>query len=121
MSMVADMRRWVLAQIDERLLRSGITSRGVDAAYVRGNIASGSVTIGGAPLGTAGHAIADEGTALTQRATLNFTGPGVRAADNSGAARTDVTVNRWEPLTNGNAGTPELIFLAGDVIMMERP
>ena len=36
--------------------------------------------------------IKDEGSSLTQRATLNFTGPGVSCADNSGATRTDCTV-----------------------------
>jgi hypothetical protein len=50
--------------------------------------------------GTAGHTIADETSALTQRATLNFTGAGVTATDNSGAGRTDVTI----PGGGGTAG-----------------
>lgn len=63
MSMIADMRRWILAQMEERLLRSGITSRGVDAAYVRGNIASGSVTVGGSPIAGAHALVGSQHTA----------------------------------------------------------
>lgn len=36
--------------------------------------------------------IQDETSALTQRATVNFTGPNVTCADNSGSSRTDCTV-----------------------------
>jgi hypothetical protein len=67
----------------------------------------------------AGHAIEDEGIALTQRDALNFTGSGVAATDDAGAGKTVVTVNRWEPLTNGVAATPELVYADGDVIMVE--
>jgi hypothetical protein len=43
--------------------------------------------------GGSAHTITDEGgAALTQRGTLNFTGAGVTATDNSGAGRTDVTI-----------------------------
>lgn len=37
-------------------------------------------------------AIQDEASALTNRPTLNFTGAGVTASDNSGASRTDVSI-----------------------------
>lgn len=30
-------------------------------------------------------------------------------------------LNRWEPLTNGDPVTPELIFVGGDVVMIEVP
>jgi hypothetical protein len=47
--------------------------------------------------------IQDEGTARTQRQVLNFIGDGVSAVDNSGEARTDVTIQRyddgWIPVT----------------------
>ncbi len=36
--------------------------------------------------------VQEEGSGLTQRATLNFIGPAVTCADNSGSARTDCTV-----------------------------
>ncbi|HWP84678.1 MAG TPA: hypothetical protein VNN17_05780, partial [Terriglobia bacterium] len=36
--------------------------------------------------------IQDEGTNLTQRATVNFTGAGVACADNAGQSRTDCTI-----------------------------
>lgn len=36
--------------------------------------------------------IQDEGTGLTQRSTLNFTGAGVSCTDNAGASRTDCTI-----------------------------
>lgn len=37
--------------------------------------------------------IKDEGSSLTQRATLNFTGSGVSCVDNAGATRTDCTIS----------------------------
>jgi hypothetical protein len=42
---------------------------------------------------TAGHIIEDEGTPLTQRATLNFVGDSVVATDDAGNNETDVTIN----------------------------
>lgn len=100
--------------IDDRVAALLVAGANVTLTY---NDPANTLTIAAA---VAGHTIADEGAALTQRATLNLTGPGVRATDNSGAARTDVTVNRWEPLVMGTSGTPDLIGMAGDVVMMER-
>lgn len=37
--------------------------------------------------------VADEGSSLTQRATVNFTGAGVSCVDNAGATRTDCTIS----------------------------
>lgn len=37
--------------------------------------------------------VADEGISLTQRTTLNFTGAGIAATDNSGSSRTDVSLD----------------------------
>jgi hypothetical protein len=42
--------------------------------------------------GAAYTTLADEGSSLTQRSTLNFTGAGVACADNSGSSRTDCTI-----------------------------
>jgi hypothetical protein len=51
--------------------------------------------------------IADEGTLLTQRGTLNFIGAAVTAVDNAGALRTDVTVTAGYPnFANQNLGVP---------------
>jgi hypothetical protein len=49
-----------------------------------------------------GHIIENEGTSLTQRSNLNFTGPGVVASDSNGKSK--VRVSRWEPLTDGETG-----------------
>lgn len=114
----------VQAMIAIALRRAGISGASIDAANLTG-LAPGGGTLLSIPQSAIsgminGHTIADEGTALTARGTLNFTGPGVRATDNGGASRTDVTVNRWEPLTNGVSATPEHVYAAGDVIMVER-
>jgi hypothetical protein len=54
--------------------------------------AAGSITIASSG-GASGYATIDSsGTPLTQRATVNFTGAGVTAVDNSGSSRTDVTI-----------------------------
>lgn len=57
-----------------------------DAANTRTN-----VTIA-ATVPTAGHAIQEEGSGLTQRAALNFIGAGVTAADDAANNRTNVTI-----------------------------
>lgn len=43
--------------------------------------------------------VQDEGSGLTQRATINFTGSGITCTDNSGSSRTDCTVS-------GSGGAP---------------
>ena len=54
------------------------------------NPAGTTSTIGG---GAGGYVtIGDEGSSLTARGVLNFTGAGVTCADNSGASRTDCTI-----------------------------
>jgi hypothetical protein len=45
-------------------------------------------------------------------------GAGGVAWETSTMAASDLTT-RYEPLTNGDAATPELVFLDGDVIMAE--
>jgi hypothetical protein len=62
-----------------------------------------------------GHTIEDEGAALTQRETLNFTGPGVVASDTG--SKTQVRVSRWEPLMDGAGGF--VLTDAGDIIECE--
>jgi hypothetical protein len=69
--------------------------------------------------GAGGHTIQNEGSALTARTYLNFVGGGVAATDDAGNDASKVTINRWEPLTNGIVATPEHIYAAGDVIMIE--
>lgn len=48
--------------------------------------------------------VQDEGSGLTQRTTLNFTGTGVSCADNSGSSRTDCTINSGAATAGGNSG-----------------
>lgn len=58
--------------------------------------ASGNVTGTGEECGAGGGGyatVADEGSDLTQRATINFTGAGVSCADNGGSTRTDCTIS----------------------------
>lgn len=55
--------------------------------------ASGNATTSGCSSGTSGYnTVQDEGTPLTQRAVINFTGAGISCVDNSGSLRTDCTV-----------------------------
>lgn len=49
--------------------------------------------------------VADEASALTDRTTLNFIGPGVTCVDNSGASRTDCTVP-GRPATYAGSPSP---------------
>lgn len=51
--------------------------------------------------GSAIATVQDEGTPLTQRATINFTGAGIACTDNSGSSRTDCDVSG-----GGGGGTP---------------
>ena len=72
-------------------------------------IAIGSVTRVDTPPGMAApvSTIMDEGTAVTKRTRLNFTGSGVACADNSGQSRTDCTIP-------GGGGGAALIVQEGD-------
>jgi hypothetical protein len=55
---------------------------------------SNDITINASGGGGGGYAtVQEEGSSLTQRATINFIGAGVTAADNSGSSRTDVTLD----------------------------
>jgi hypothetical protein len=49
--------------------------------------------LGSGPIFSSYGLIQDEGTGLTRRQTLNFTGAGVTCADNAGSTRTDCTVS----------------------------
>ncbi len=117
--MIQEMKRWFMNFVEGWGRQRGITSHGVDAAYIRGDIASGSVTVGGAPLAagphdlvgsqhtatglTAGHVL----TALTAT-TFGFQVP----ATQRGSA--------WAPLTNGDPAAPALIWDSfGQVVMCE--
>lgn len=48
--------------------------------------------------------VQDEGSGLTQRTTLNFTGTGVSCADNAGSTRTDCTINSGAATAGGSPG-----------------
>ena len=48
--------------------------------------------------------IRDEGTALTARTTFNFTGHGVKATDNAGSTRTDITISGVAPKSTAGFG-----------------
>lgn len=54
---------------------------------------NGAITIASSGGASGYSTVQEEGTGLTQRATLNFAGSGITAADNSGQSRTDVTLN----------------------------
>jgi len=76
-----------------------------------------------------GHTIQDEGTPLTQRTNLNFAGSTVTVTDDAGNDATLVTITGtsgsdldldfgyYEPVTNGDATDPGLIYNGGDVVM----
>lgn len=55
-----------------------------NGAFIPGIVSGGG--------GGGGHIVQDEGSALTQRASLNFTGAGVTATDNSANNRTNITI-----------------------------
>jgi len=74
---------------------------------------SGSLSASGG-----GHTIQDEGTPLTQRTNLNFVGAAVTVTDDAGNDATLVTITGYyEPVTNGDATDPGLIYNGGDVVM----
>lgn len=66
--------------------------------------------IGGGTGGVSINFIQDEGSTVTQRNTLNFTGGGVTCIDNAGQLRTDCTVSG-----SGGGGTPALSISLGGV------
>ena len=55
--------------------------------------------------GGGGHTIAEEGTPLTARATLNFVGAAVTATDDPGNDQTDVTIVVYQILPYSYTGT----------------
>ncbi len=75
---------------------------------------AGTITIASSG-GSGGYATVDNaGAPLTQRTTINFTGAGVTAVDNSGASRTDVTI----PATVSSVGltTPAWLSVANSPV-----
>ena len=65
----------------------------------------------------------DEGILGGTASILNVTGDGGAVSVAGGTATLNITggsvTTRWEPLANGDGGTPALVFLDGDVIMVE--
>lgn len=58
--------------------------------------------------------VQDEGSALTQRAAINFTGTGVSCVDNSGSGRTDCTISGGGGGGSANTVAVTVDFGAGD-------
>ena len=61
-------------------------------SFLKLNNASGDLVWAAAGGGGGYATIQDEGTSLTQRSILNFTGAGVTCVDNAGSSRTDCTI-----------------------------
>jgi hypothetical protein len=82
--------------------------------YVKQSGTRGTPTnTGWAALGASGSGvttIADEGSNLTARATVNFTGAGVSCADNAGATRTDCTISGG----GGGSESEGVVYKAAD-------
>jgi len=91
------------------ILGNGTSAVQFVAPGTSGNVlTSNGTTWTSAAASSSGHTIAEEGSDLTARATLNFIGGGITAADNAGSSRTDVTVTRsgvyrtlWLPASAG--------------------
>lgn len=83
-----------LTQATGKLLgRSTASTGAVEEITVGTNLtlSGGTLTASG---GASGYAtVQDEGSGLTQRATINFTGSGVSCVDNGGSTRTDCTIS----------------------------
>jgi hypothetical protein len=87
--------------VDDRVAALLVAGSNVTLTY---NDGAGTLTV--AATGSTGYAtVAEEGSALTQRATVNFIGRSVTAVDNSGSSRTDVTIGDF-PIVHavGNSG-----------------
>lgn len=87
--------------VDDRVAALLVAGSNVTLTY---NDGANTLTV--AATGSTGYAtVAEEGSALTQRATVNFIGRSVTAADNSGSSRTDVTIADF-PIVHavGNSG-----------------
>lgn len=70
-------------------------------------VASGVITSTGSACGSGGGGYAtiqDEGSGLTARTILNFTGSGVNCVDNAGSTRTDCTINAGAATAGGTNG-----------------
>ncbi|HNG26001.1 MAG TPA: hypothetical protein PLJ37_01195, partial [Chitinophagales bacterium] len=73
---------------------TGGLSRATLTAGSNITITNGSGTITIAATGSTGYStVQEEGSNLTQRATLNFIGSAITATDNAGSTRTDVTID----------------------------
>ena len=77
--------------------------------------AGGDPTLGGDLSGTASAATVDGLQGRAVASTAPATGDRLRYDGTQWAP----SAARWEPLTNGDAASPELLFVAGDVIMVE--
>ncbi len=73
---------------------TGGLSRATLTAGSNITITNGSGTITIAATGSTGYStVQEEGSNLTQRATLNFIGSAITASDNAGSTRTDITID----------------------------
>jgi hypothetical protein len=85
----------VTTQIGGQDVSSLITTptSGEDGYAIKWDETNNRYTLGSVSGGSSYSTIQDEGTGLTQRSTLNFTGGGIIAQDNAGNTRTDVSLN----------------------------
>jgi hypothetical protein len=127
----ANIAQWVLRNAGGMLYFATTTVAGTStttlAAFtingLTGGLSLGTTTAGTLKITSAGlvwadtnsssggyATIAEEGSALTQRTTLNFIGTGITCLDNSGSSRTDCTVSAggaagsWSTTTSSVAG-----------------
>lgn len=107
--MVGAKKGWVDTSEDPPILK------------VRNNTNDGWISLGSAGSGGAGggHVIYDEGTIVTQRASIRFEGTAVMVVDDPVELQTVVKVASTSLMTNGDPDDPELVYSDGDVITVE--
>lgn len=88
---------------------NAVTAAQAKAAYTHSGVVTGNPhAVTAAQVGAAtinGHVVKASGTGLTQRASVNFIGAGVKAADNDIALATDVTIPGVATFADDNART----------------
>lgn len=103
---------WVDARIAEKLRDIGVYGTTIDAGHIGGQLPPG--TVGAIPI----DALSDvDTTTVAPVAGDALLFDGTNWVPGEGGAAT----TRWEPLTNGLAEVPELVFAGGEVVMCEVP
>lgn len=91
------------SDIDERA-RDAIGAALVAGSNVTITPNDGADTITIAASGGGSITVKDEGTSLTSRSTVDFIGPGVTAVDNSGSAKTDISIPGFARMPTASNG-----------------